>query len=120
MLAERICWIVLALIHVTPAATLFAPSLLSRHYGIDGGSDIVLLLQHRGALFGVVAVACIWAAFAPGVSKLAVAIAAVSMLSFLGLYLTAGPPHALRGIAIADLIGLPFLLYLGWRAFIAA
>jgi hypothetical protein len=39
------------------------------------------------------------------------------MISFLILYFGGGSPPALRVIAIADLIGLPFLAYAAWDAF---
>lgn len=114
---ERLCWTVLVLIHASPIAAFFAPSMLGRLYGVDAASDVALLLQHRGALFALVVIACIWAAFDPSVAKLAVVISAVSMLSFLVLYVGAGMPAGLRTIAIADMVGLPFLAFLGWRAF---
>jgi len=39
------------------------------------------------------------------------------MLSFLALYFANGSPSSLKQIAIADLIGLPALVYVAWRAF---
>lgn len=114
---ERLAWTVLALVHVTPALALFAPSLLTRLYGVQSGEPLYLLMHHRAALFLAVFVACIWCAIDPTPRKLGVIVVAISMVSFLALYFTNGSPPALKQIAIADLIGLPALLYVGWRAF---
>jgi selenocysteine-specific translation elongation factor len=65
-------------------------------------------------------VACIWATLRPEARQLATLIVGLSMLSFLILYLQAGQPQSLRVIAIADLLGLPFLLIVAWYAFIKA
>lgn len=114
---ERLAWGLLALVHITPALALFAPSLLTKLYGVKSGDPLFLLMHHRAALFLTVVVACIWCALDPTPRKLGVVIAAISMISFLALYFTNGSPPTLRQIAIADLIGLPALAYVAWRAF---
>jgi hypothetical protein len=43
----------------------------------------------------------------------------VSMISFLILYWSAGSPPALKTIAMTDLIGIPFLIFVTWKAFAA-
>jgi predicted signal transduction protein with EAL and GGDEF domain len=114
---ERASWVLLALVHLTPALALFAPSLLTRLYGVKTGDPLFLLMHHRAALFLAVVIACIWCAIDPTPRKLGVIVVAISMVSFLALYVTNGSPTALRQIAIADLIGLPALAYVAWRAF---
>jgi hypothetical protein len=114
---ERLAWGVLALVHLTPALALSVPSLLTRLYGIKSGDPLFLLMHHRAALFLAVMVACIWCALDPTPRRLSVVLVAVSMLSFLTLYFSNGSPPALKQIAVADLIGLPALLYVGWKAF---
>ncbi len=111
-----VCWVVLGLIHLLPAMALFRPSLLATLYGVNPGSATFLLLQHRAALFLVVLVVCAWAALRPEVRPLASMAVAVSMVSFLWLYAVGGRPPALRQIAVADLIGLPFLAVAAWLA----
>lgn len=113
---ERLAWGVLALVHITPALALFAPSLLTRLYGVQPGDALFLVMHHRAALFLAVLVACIWCAIDPAPRKLGVVVVAISMLSFLALYFTSGSPPALKQIAIADLIGLPALAFVAWRA----
>lgn len=116
---ERMAWGVLALVHITPALALFAPSLLTRLYGVQGGDSLYLLMHHRAALFLAVFVACIWCTIDPTPRKMGVIVVAISLVSFLALYFANGSPPALRQIAIADLIGLPALAYVAWRAFVA-
>ena len=114
---DRIAWLILALIHLAPALAFFRPAMLTRLYAVDAQSPTFLLLHHRAALFLVVLTLCVWAAFDPGARRVASVAAAISMISFLGLYWQAGSPPALRTIAIADLAGLPFLAIVVWRAF---
>lgn len=114
---ERVAWGLLALVHVAPALALFAPSLLTRLYGVQSGEPLFLLMHHRAALFLAVFVACMWCAVDPAPRKLGVVVVAVSMLSFLALYFINNSPPALKQIAIADLIGMPALAYVAWKAF---
>jgi hypothetical protein len=117
---ERICWGVLALVHLAPALALVWPAMLTRLYGVERGGDLFLLMQHRAALFGVVLIACIWAALDPSVRRPAVVATGLSMVSFLALWALAGQPASLRTIALADAAALPALAYVAWRAFGAA
>jgi hypothetical protein len=114
---ERLAWIILALVHLMPALALFAPSMLTRLYGIEAGNPLYLLIHHRAALFLALLVACLWCAIDPAPRKLGVVVVAISMVSFLALYLANGSPPLLRQIFIADLVGLPALAYVGWKAF---
>jgi len=114
---ERLAWGLLALVHITPALALFAPSLLTKLYDVKSGDPLFLLMHHRAALFLTVVVACIWCALDPTPRRLGVVLVSISMLSFLALYFANGNPPALKQIAIADLIGLPALVYVAWRAF---
>jgi hypothetical protein len=106
----KVSWIILALIHLAPALAFFKPSLLSSLYGADPSSITHLLLHHRAALFVSVFVACIWALLRPEARMLAAVLVGLSMVSFLILYINGSTPQNLRMIAIADLIGLPFLM----------
>lgn len=114
---ERLAWALLALVHITPALAFFAPWLLTRLYGVQSGEPLFLLMHHRAALFLAVFVACIWCAIDPAPRKMGVIVVTISMLGFLALYFANGSPPALRQIAIADLIGLPALAYVAWKAF---
>jgi glucan phosphoethanolaminetransferase (alkaline phosphatase superfamily) len=115
---QTLSWIVLALIHATPALALFQPGLLTRLYAVEPSNQLFLLMHHRAALFLAVVVVCLWAIFDPGARRVAVVAVCISMIAFLMLYAMAGSPNALRTIAIADLVGVPFLAYAAWCAFL--
>lgn len=116
---QLISWMVLAAIHLLPALALFRPSMIGRLYGVAGDNPLFLLLHHRAALFLVIFVLCIWAAFDPASRRPVSVGVAISMLSFLMLYWSTGSPASLKSIAIADLAGMPFLIFVAWKAFTA-
>ena len=115
----RAAWLSLAVIHAAPAATIFAPSMIERLYGLPPTGDLGILIIYRGALFFAVMVACVIAAFHLDSRKLASVVVTISMLSFLYFYARAGLPSGpLRRIAIADMAGLvplAFVLLRTWR-----
>lgn len=113
----RLAWFLLALIHALPAIALVRPSLLTALYGVEPDSPAYTLLWHRAALFAVILLICCWAAIRPEVRHLAVVALTVSMVGFLIIYWVQRMPEDLRSIAIADLIGLPLLAFVGWSAF---
>ena len=113
----RLAWFLLALIHALPAIALVRPALLTSLYGVEPTSSTYTLLWHRAALFAVVLLICCWAAFRPEVRRLAAVAVAISMIGFLVIYWVQGMPSNLRAIAIADLIGVPALGFVGWNAF---
>jgi hypothetical protein len=110
------CWAILALIHVAPALALFKPVLLTSLYGVQTGTVTYVLLHHRAALFVGVFATCIWSLLQPESRQLGAVIVGISMQSFLMLYIS-GMPDSLHVVAIADLIGLPFLMIAAWQAF---
>ena len=114
---QLISWLVLAAIHAMPALAFFRPATLTTMYRIDSANPLFLLMQHRAALFVAVFLMCLWAAFDEGPRRAATMVVAISMLSFLGLYFLNGSPKALKTIATIDLIGLPFLAFVAWKAF---
>ena len=114
---ERLAWGLLAALHVMPALALFRPALIAQLYGIEPGGIAFTLLQHRAALFLAIVAVCVVAAFDPSSRRVAAVAVAISMASFLLIWTTSGQPVALRGIAVADGIGLLPLAYVAWRAF---
>lgn len=113
---ERVCWLALMLLHVPPALALVRPGQLVALYGVDQASDTFALMQHRAALFLVIVVICVWAAVRPEARVLASITVGISMGSFLIIWWASGMPVHLRTIAIADLAGLPVLLFATWQA----
>lgn len=111
-----ICWAALAALHLLPAAAIFRRALIESLYGVAPGAAPFLLIHHRAALFCVVVIICLWALVRPEVRPLATVATGISMISFLVLYGSADAPPVLRTIAIADLLGLPFLAFAAWQA----
>ncbi|MGB6228509.1 MAG: hypothetical protein WBF53_00095 [Litorimonas sp.] len=98
----------LALIHVLPAAAVFAPGNLSKLYGF-APDDAVLttLLQHRALLFGILAAALVYAIFVPATRWPVLIGAVVSMGGFVVIAAMRGElSGAVRSIVIADAVGL--------------
>lgn len=104
-------FVILGLLHVPPAIGAVSPDALSALYGPAAGDDVIRpLLQHRGAMFALVAIGCFVAAAVPRWQPAVAILAAWSMVSFLGIYAgTGGQPGPLLKIAIADGLGLPVL-----------
>jgi hypothetical protein len=120
-LATKICWLIIAAIHASPAAVLFRPALTNTLYGVAPDGAAGLLLVHRGGLFLAVFAVAVFAAFVPDARKAATIVAGISVLSFLAIYLLAGAPAGpLRTIALADLVALPPLAVVIWRAWLSA
>ena len=103
----RCSWGLLGALHVMPALVLFAPQLVQRLYGVDPAGELGVLLVHRAAMFATVVVVAAYAIVDPSVRRLATLVTAISMISFLLVYLRAGMPAGqLQSIARADLAGL--------------
>jgi hypothetical protein len=110
----RLAFAAAGVIHLLPLAGLLGRPLLERAYGIQlgEGQDIVILMQHRALLFGLLAAACLLAVSMPS-WRLPVGIAAlISMVGF--ALIAAWQPH---GAAIAKVmwidIGAALLLAVG-------
>jgi hypothetical protein len=116
---QPISWLILAAIHFMPALAFFRPATMTTMYRLDSANPLFLLMHHRAALFVTVFLLCLWSAFDAQPRRAAVLVVAFSMLSFLYLYYMNGSPKPLKTIAKVDLIGLPFLVYVSWKAFFA-
>ena len=116
----RLAWFALALIHLPPAAVLFAPNLAERLYFVDPTGAAGVLIVHRGALFFGLVVLALWAMLDPAFRRAASVVLAISVVGFLIVYArAAGPVGELRTIAIADAIALAPLAWVGCKAWMA-
>ncbi len=105
--ALTMCWLALAAIHIPPTLVAVWPPLIERLYGVNPDGTLGLLLMHRGVLFMAVAGLCILAACRPSYRRVAAAVTATSILSFVGLYGVAGLPEGpIRQIAAVDMAAL--------------
>lgn len=113
----KLSWLVLALLHLPPALAVFFPSILTKLYGVSAEGDMGVLLMHRGGLFLAVFIAALLATFMLDMRRLASLILAISILSFLLIYVRAEMPEgSLRKIAVADGIGLLPLMWVIWQS----
>lgn len=117
----KLSWLVLALLHLPPALAVFFPSFLTKLYGVSTEGDMGVLLMHRGGLFLAVFIAALLATFMLDMRRLASLILAISILSFLLIYVCAEMPEgSLRKIAVADGIGLLPLMWVIWQSWFPA
>jgi hypothetical protein len=117
----RAAFAVTGLIHLLPLAGVLGRATLERAYGIHlgEGQDIVILMQHRALLFGLLAVACLMAVGKQSWRVPAGIAALISMLGF--VLITSWQPH---GAAVAKVMWIDLaasvLLAVGLLAHIKA
>ncbi|MGQ0709111.1 MAG: phosphopantetheine adenylyltransferase [Rhodoferax sp.] len=110
---DRAVFGALALVHALPAAGVLGRSLLERAYGIDVSQpDLLVLLQHRALLFGLLGGACAAAAWNPLWRWPVAWMALASMLGFVAL--AALHPHSSAIARVAWVDGATTLVLLGW------
>lgn len=116
----KVCWGLLAVVHLPPAAVLLRPSLTEQLYGVSALGETGVLLVHRGALFLAICAMAVFALIDPAARRVASLAVAISVVGFLGLYWRAGMPEgSLRTIAVMDaiaLIPLAVVVYSAWLA----
>lgn len=98
-------------IHLLPAFGVFSARRLETAYGVSlDTADLQLLMRHRAALFGIVAVVLIAAAFHQPLRVAAWWIGMFSMGSYVLLALTtSGLGERLVRVAWADVLGMALL-----------
>jgi len=117
----KLSWLALALIHLAPALVLFFPEMTLKLYGVSPKGEAGVLLVHRGGLFLAIFAAALLAAFFTGMRHLASLIVAISVISFLIIYVRVGlPKNSLRKIAVVDLIALIPLSWVIWQSWFAS
>ncbi len=107
-LTVRVCWLLLAAVHLLPALVGFSPGLGAKLYGLTATGDLAVVLTHRGLLFLAVLLACLGAAVDPASRRLASVVVTVSVVGFLVTWArgaTRGGP--LKRVALVDLLALP-------------
>lgn len=115
----KLCWLVLAAIHLAPATVLVDPGLTLKLYGVPPDGAAGVLLIHRGALFLAVVAVALLAVFSPEARRAASLVVGISVIGFLAVYTAQGlPAGPLRIIALVDaaaLLPLAACIWLAWR-----
>jgi len=104
--------IIVGLIHLLPLPGILGNEQLARLYGISiDGPNIAILMRHRAALFGLVGLLMLLAAFKPALQVAAFVAGFVSIVSFLWLATSVGGYNAEIGrVFVADLVALGCLI----------
>ena len=116
--ATAVGLLVLAAIHLTPAVGLAGAAALQRLYGVAVVEpNLLLLMQHRALLFGLLGLLLVGAAFVPAWRLPALIGASLSLLGYLALVALASPVNAeLQRVAWVDVVALlPLAVaWFGW------
>ena len=110
--------LVVAVIHLLPLSGALGPEQLAKLYGISvSDRNLLILLQHRAVLFGLLGVLLAWAAFVPALQLPAFIAGLVSVGSFLVAAWRVGGYNAELGrVVVADLVAT-VLLAVGLAAY---
>ncbi len=89
----RIAFVIVSVIHVLPVIGVIGRKVLEPAYGIDLGpqQDLVILMQHRALMFGLLSMACVGAVLNTAWRWPVGVAAMISMLSF--VVIAAFQPH---------------------------
>jgi hypothetical protein len=100
--------VIVAFIHLIPLTGILGAQRLQALYGVTVDKpNLLILMQHRAVLFGLMGAFLLWAAFRPALVPLALAAGFVSVLTFLGFAWAAPGHNALIGrVVVADWVAL--------------
>ena len=99
-------------IHLLPLAGVLGAARLQSLYGLAFDEpNLLILMQHRAVLFGLLGAFLLYAAWRPALVPLALAAGFASVLSFLGIALAVGNYNSLLArVVMADWIALACLV----------
>ena len=100
--------ITVGIIHLLPTIGVIGPERLEALYGVRlTEPGLVVLMRHRAILFGLLGSYFVLAAFVPSLQLSALAMALLSVVSFLGLALSSDPVSpAIARIVAVDWVAL--------------
>ncbi len=103
---------VVAVIHLLPLSGALGPQRLQALYGLAFDEpNLLILMQHRAVLFGLLGAFLLWAAFRPALIPLALGAGFVSVLAFLGFALSSPGHNAqIARVVLADWLALACLV----------
>jgi membrane-associated HD superfamily phosphohydrolase len=116
-----VCLILVGLINLAPVIGIFSVNKLNQGYELTLVSqDLILLMQHRALLFGIIGAFILWSAFAPKYQAAAMLMGFASMAGFIILVLL-GENHnaSIHKIMWVDVVGLVLVVIAAlatWRA----
>ncbi len=105
-------WLLVGLVHLLPVTGVFGAASLQRLYGLPiTDPNLLILMQHRAVLFGLVAGVLVAAAFVPAWRSAAAVVGFISISSFLLIAWSVGGYNALIARVVwIDVVALVLLL----------
>lgn len=110
--AATVLIVLVGLVNALPVAGVLSRERLETLYGVAlPDPNLVILMRHRAALFGVVGALLLVSAFQPALRAVAYAAGFFSMLSFVAIaWLEGGYSTQLRRVVLVDLVASGALL----------
>lgn len=107
--------IVPAVIHLLPVSGVLGQVRLTALYGLPfDDPNVLILMQHRAVLFGLLGLFLLIAAFRPELQAAAIVTGLISAVSFIAFALTSGGYNAaIHRIVIADVVAIACLVAAG-------
>ncbi len=111
--------VVVAIIHLLPLSGVLGGERLAALYGLSfNDPNLAILMRHRAALFGLLGLFLLFAAFRPQFQAIAFIAGFVSVVSFLWLAWSVGGYNTqVAGVFTADIVALTCLI-IGFVAYL--
>ena len=105
------CYLIVGLINFAPLMGVLGQARLSAMYGLGELSpDLLLLMQHRAVLFGIIGGLILWSVFKTSLRPIAAVAGFISMITYLVLaFASDGIGDALSRIATIDTAAIALL-----------
>ena len=105
------CYLIVGLINLAPLMGVLGQARLSALYGVaELRPDLLLLLQHRAVLFGIIGGLILWSVFKTSLRPIAAVMGFISMTSYLVLAYTGEPlGDPLMRVATIDVVAIVIL-----------
>lgn len=109
---SAVLFVLVGLVNFAPVIGIVSASRVQSLYGIDlGDPNLIILLRHRAALFGIVGALVIAAAFYTPLRPIGFTAGMISMLSFVAVaYLVGGYNEELRRVVLIDIVAIVLLV----------
>lgn len=113
--------LVAGIIHLLPLPGALGASRLEKLYGLPFGEpNLLILMQHRAILFGLLGLFLVYAAFQSEWQRMAILAGLVSAGSFVAIaYSVGGYGTAVQRVVIADIVAIVCLLVAGGAVLLA-
>ena len=98
--------IIIGLINFLPVIGVISSARITQAYSVElVSNDLAILLRHRALLFGIIGGFIMYSAFAPQYQLVAMVMAAISMVGYLGVMWSVGGYNpSLFKVAVVDMV----------------